>query len=440
MGCVRAARLLVMTFGSRIRATFFALSAAALVSCEGGASHVDGPKGANAFARFVALGTGLSMGVQSGGVLYESQVESWPALLARGAAVSFRIPLLRAPGCQPPRIAPLQLGVYLSGVSTTLVDSSCAGLLDTLTPPVNSLAISGASAYAALNLTPKIVVNSAVPYPAGDRARYPLVLASTQSQVTALRIQGATFVSVELGLTEVLGAATSGLLVPATSYTQTAPYTYVPATLFAPVFGAITDSVKLTGAKVVLLSVPKVTSLYAMRTAAELWSDRAELATYGINVTADCATSANVIFTGALVPALAAKFASTGAAQNLSCTDVPGAADAILTPADVSALDAVVTQMNAQIQQVAQTNGWAFADLSGVFPYAPAKPAYVAADQLTCVFPYGGYTSLDGVFPNAAGQQLIAYAAASAINTKYGFTLSIGPTSPTGVLAVKLCP
>jgi len=432
--------MLVMTFRSRIRATIFALSAAALASCESGASHVDGPKGANAFSRFVALGTGLSMGVQSGGVLYESQVESWPALLARGAAVSFRIPLLRAPGCQPPRVAPLQLGVYLSGVSTSLVDSSCAGLLDTLTPPVNSLAISGASAYAALNLTPKIVLNSVLPYPAGDRARYPLVLASTQSQVTALRIQGASFVAVELGLTEVLGAATSGLLVPATSYTQTAPYTYVPASVFAPVFSAITDSVKLTGAKVVLLSVPKVTSLYALRTAADLWNDRAELATFGINLSTDCSTSANVVFTGALIPALAVKFSSTGTAQNLSCTDVPGAADAILTPADIIALDAAVAQMNTQIQQVAQTNGWAFADLSGVFPFAPSKPAYVAADQLACVFPYGGFTSLDGVFPNAAGQQLIAYAAAAAINTKYGFTLPVAPVSPTGVLAAKLCP
>lgn len=416
------------------------LSAAALVSCEGGASHLDGPKGASAFDKFMVIGTGLSMGVQSGGVLYESQVEAWPALLARSASANFRMPLLRAPGCQPPRIAPLQLGVYLSGVSTTLVDSSCAGSLDTLTPPVNSLAISGASAYAALNLTPKIVLNSVIPYPAGDRARYPLVLASTQSQVTALRIQGASFVAVELGLAEVIGAATSGLLVPATSYTQTAPYTYVPASVFAPVFSAIADSVKLTGAKVVLLSVPKVTSLYALRTAAELWNDRAELATFGVSVAADCATSANLVFTGALVPALAAKFSSTGAAQSLSCTDVPGAADAILTPADVTALDAAVALMNTQIQQVAQTNGWAYSDLSGAFPYAPTKPAYVAADQLTCAFPYGGYTSLDGIFPNAAGQQLIAYAAAAAINTKYGFTLPTAPVSQIAVTAAKLCP
>lgn len=433
-----------------------ALGALAIASCEGSASHVDGPKGASAFGNYVAIGTGLSMGVQSGGVLYDSQVQAWPALLAHAVTpgftfvasdtvvngvVSFRMPLFRAPGCGPPLIAPLQFAVDLSGASTAAIDSTCAGVIDATLPPMSNLALQGASAWAALTLTPKVVLNSVVPYGAGDRARYPLVLGSTQSQVTALRIEGASFVSVELGLTEVLGAATSGLLVPATSYTQTTPYTYVPAAVFAPVFAAIADSVQLTGAKVVLLSVPKVSGLYALRPASELWSDRAELATFGINVTPDCGTSANFIFTGSLVPAMAATFAATGTPQSLSCTDVPGAADAILTPADITTLDAVVTQMNSQIQQVAQQNGWAFADLTGVYPPpASARIPYSAADQLTCVNPYGGFVSLDGVFPNAAGHAAIASAVANAVDARYGFTITVGASSPTGVTAVRLCP
>src|ERR1019366_5341831 len=183
-------------------------------------------------------------------------------------------------------------------------------------------------------------------------------------------------------------AATSGLLVAATSYTQAAPYTYVPAPVFAPVFSAIADSVKLTGARVVLLSVPKVSTLYALRPASELWNDKNELATFGINVTADCGTSPNFVFTATLVPSLAAAYAVTGTIQSLSCTDVPGSADAILTPADIATLDAVVTQMNVQIQQVASQNGWAFADLTDVYPPpVSVRPVYKAADQLTCVYP-----------------------------------------------------
>jgi hypothetical protein len=238
----------------------------------------------------------------------------------------------------------------------------------------------------------------------------------------------------------VLGAATSGLLVAATSYTQAAPYTYVPASVFEPVYTAIADSVKLTGAKVVLLGVPNVTTLYAMRSAAELWSDRTELASFGITVDADCATSGNSVFTGTLVPSLYVKYAATGAAQNLSCADVPGTADAILTPADLNKLADAVTAMNTVIQLIAQQNGWAFVDLSAVYPAASAKPAYAASDQLTCVYPYGAVTSLDGVFPNATGQQQIAYAVDAAVNAKYGFTFPTAPVSPVGVLAAKLCP
>ena len=432
-------------FRSRILAAVVAvstvaLSVVALGSCEGDAAHLSGPKGATAFDRFIVIGTGLSMGAQSGGIYFESQVGSWPALIAKSAGVNFRQALLRAPGCQPPRIAPLQLSVYLSGASVTGIDSTCAGTIDTLTPPMNNLAISGATAYAALFLTPKLVLNAVAPYPAGDRARYPLVLGSTQSQVTAMRIEGASFVAVELGMAEVLGAATSGLLVPATSYTQTAPYTYVPSSVFEPVYTAIADSVKLTGAKVALIGVPDVTRIYGMRVAAELWNDRAELATFGVIVNANCGTSPNSVFTGSLIPSLYAQYAATGAPQNLSCADVPGTADAVLTPADLVTLSSAVTAMNTKIQAVAQQNGWAFVDLFDVYPNLAVRAAYTAAEQLACVYPYGALTSLDGVFPNAAGQQQIAYAVDAAINAKYGFTLPVAQPAGLGAAAAKLCP
>jgi hypothetical protein len=404
----------------------------------------------------MAIGTGLSMGVQSGGVMYESQLQAWPALLAHAVipdsrfvisdtivnlVVPFRLPLLRTPGCQPPLVAPLEFAVDMSGASIVTIDSTCAGAIDSTTPPTSNLALQGASAWAALNLTPKTVVNAIAAFSAGDRARYPLVLGSTQSQVTALRVQAPTFVSVELGLTEVLGAATSGLLVPATAYDQTAPYTYVPAAVFAPVFTAIADSVALTKAKVVLLSVPKVSALYALRPAAELYADSTGLAMYGITVNANCATSANSVFTGTLIPTLAAQFAASGTRQSLSCADAPGTADGILTPADITTLDAVVTAMNAQIQQIAQQNGWAFADLTGVYPPPVSSRApYTAAEQLTCVYPYGAFVSLDGVFPSAQGQGAIASTVASAIDATYGFTITIGTPSPIGITAAKLCP
>ncbi|MFI5232024.1 MAG: hypothetical protein ACHQSE_05865 [Gemmatimonadales bacterium] len=429
---------------------------AALGACEGSDSHVDGPRGASAFGNYMAIGTGLSMGVQSGGVIYESQLQAWPALLAHAAVpgsqfvvsdtivnhvTAFRLPLLRTPGCQPPLVAPLSVAVDLAGVSIAAADSTCAGTTDTTTPPTNNVALAGASAWAAVNLTPRTVINALTGFSAADRARYPLVLGATQSQVTAMRVRVPTFVSVEFGLSEVLGAATTGLLVAATSYDQSAPYTYVPAAVFAPLFAAIADSVVLTNAKVVLLSVPKVSALYALRPASELAADSTELATFGITVNANCSASPNFVFTGTLVPALAAHFAATGTMQALSCADVPGTADGILTPADIATLDGVVDGMNAQIQQLAQQNGWAFADLTSVYPPpVSTRTPYAAADQLTCLYPYGSLVSLDGVFPSAQGQAAIAAAVAGAIDAKYGFTIAIDTPSLTGITAPKLCP
>ncbi|MFI5309906.1 MAG: hypothetical protein ACHQQ3_01625 [Gemmatimonadales bacterium] len=349
------------------------------------------------------------------------------------------MPLFRTPGCSPPLIAPLQLGRFLSGTSLVAPDSSCAGPVGIDALPLNNLAIPGANAWDALNLTPKAITAAPAKFGAGDRARYPLTLGSTQSQVTAMIIQRPTLIAIEVGLEEVVGALTTGLLVGATSYTQAAPFTFVPAPLFAPVYAAIADSARQTGARVVLLSVPHVTRLYGLRPAAELWAARADLATFGVAVAADCSGSANLVFTPSVVPALAARAAAALSAQALSCADVPGSADAILTPADVATLDAAVDQMNTQIKQLAGKNGWAFADLDATYAsFTVARPAYRAVEELACASPYGAYVSLDGVHPNVAGHVAVANLVAAAVNATYGFEIPV--SQPLSLARAILCP
>ena len=436
---MRCARIHGVTSLLRGRA-LAAVATLLLAACESGDAGVSGPKGRDAFARFVAIGTGFSAGVQSGGLFYNSQEQAWPALLAHQAGAGFVIPLLRSPGCPPPRIAPVGLTRLLSGASSAGVDSSCAGTLATLAPPLDNLALPGATAWAALSLTPKLVAAAPTRYSAGDRARYPLVLASTQSQLTAALVLHPTLVGVELGQAEVLSAATSGLLVQATSYTQATPFTYVPAAIFAPEFAAISDSLKRRStARVALLGVGRISNLVAFRTGGELAADRAGLAVAGVVVDANCDGNANLINTAAGVPVLVARAQSALAPQPLSCADVPGTSDGVLTPADVTALDAVVDQMNAQIKQVADQNGWGFVDVNAVWAAARAARApYAAAVQLSCAYPYGQYVSLDGVQFNVAGQQLVANAAAAALNQRYGFSIpavGVAPMTPS-----QLCP
>ena len=115
------------------RNRFFAvcsISLLALAACEGDDVRITGPKGQEAFERYVSIGTSVSMGVQSAGVYYATQQVAWPALLVHMArAPQFTIPLIQGPGCYSPIIAPLQFQRMLSGAplnSANSADMVCA--------------------------------------------------------------------------------------------------------------------------------------------------------------------------------------------------------------------------------------------------------------------------------------------------------------------------
>src|SRR6478672_6039709 len=89
-----------------------ALASIALVACS--EDRTTGPAGQEAFSKYVAIGTSLSMGDQSDGVVYFSQQHDWTALLAHAAFASYTQPLVAPPGCFSPLIAPLQFNRRLS--------------------------------------------------------------------------------------------------------------------------------------------------------------------------------------------------------------------------------------------------------------------------------------------------------------------------------------
>lgn len=366
------------------------------------------------------------MGVQSGGLASASQSVSWPALVAADAQATARQPLFRSPGCSPPLVAPLVLGRWLSGASTAAADTSCAGTTTAAAPPGGNLAIAGATAWDALWLTPKAVAAAPTKYAIADRQRYPVVLANTQSQVTAMLVQVPTFVAVELGLGEVIRAAVSGRVVTAESYDSPTDWTLAPAALFVAEFDAIADSLTKSGAKVVVLSVPHVTRFPAFRPASAIWAAQAALGGFGVLVAGDCATSTNVLHVAAIVPRLVQLALTAGVPQTLSCADVPGADDKILNASDLATIETAVDQINARLAQIAGEREWAFVDLEAVFAAMIAAAGdYSAQAQQTCVSPYGAFLSLDGIHPSAAGHRRVADAVNLAVNSKYGLALPI---------------
>jgi len=414
-----------------------ALALLVLASCS--QDRTTGPAGQQAFDRYVAIGTSLSMGVQSDGVVYFSQQHDWTKLLAHQAFASFSQPLAAPPGCFSPLIAPLQFNRRLSGISasanqtTSTPDTTCA-TFGAITLPTNDVAISGANTYDALYVTPETASVEGVK----RRRQYRLVLPPKTTQVTAIMRQAPTLVSVELGANEVLGVV-SGLLFPQAGYRGAAAQgTFVPNAVWQPVYDQLIDSVKKTGAKALLVGVPKPNGFVSLRTGDELYQDRAAFQNFGVIISSDCQGNPNSIFVPIKVTGAVGAAQATGQPQTLSCTDQPGAQDNILTPADIQTVNAVIDGMNSHIQSVAQANGWAYLDLATVWaPWLQRRPPFSVTALLTCNNPYGEYVSLDGVHPNAIGYQEMANAAADALNATYGFAI---PTNPQPVLTpAQLC-
>jgi lysophospholipase L1-like esterase len=149
------------------------------------------------------------------------------------------------------------------------------------------------------------------------------------------------------------------------------------------------------------------------------------LARFGILVSADCGASEsqNLIFVpakvvGAYAAAVAAQAAGQPAAP-LSCADVPGTQDFVLTATDVEALEAQLADMNAHVRNVAAQNGFAFFDLDPLYGRRHLKAPFSATTLLTSDEPYGPLISLDGVHPSAAGHRILAREAAKALNVTY---------------------
>ena len=404
-----------------------------------------GSDGIGDFHRYVAIGTSLSMGVQSDGVYYATQQHAWPAILAHMAfATSFTEPLIAGPGCYSPLIAPLQFQRRLSGaqypaISTTTNppgDQVCS-LLGGVTLPTNNVAIDGATTYAALRVTPETTAVAPTTVESDQRKRlYKAVLLPKNSQVTEMMAQNPTLVSVELGANEVLRTVTGGILVPAAAYRQPDnTFTFYPIGLWQPQYDAIVDSVAKTGAKALLVSVPLIPSLVGVYPGDDFYQQAAAFQSFGVIVNPDCQGNTNLIYAfGKVLTAL-----GSPKPYNFSCTNNPAAADFILTPADTAFIDTQIRQMNAHIESQATSHSWAYLDLNGsLASFVSAKTPFNLSKFLGCTRPFGQYISLDGIHPTADGQQEIANAAAVALNTAYGF--EIPPNPVPAKTPAQLCP
>lgn len=370
------------------------------------AAH-DLSEGRGVFNRYVAIGTSISMGVQSDGVIAATQETSWPAQLAALAHRTITQPYIDGTGCRSPLIAPLASGRRLSGepAGADAATLSCSPLRADVVEPVQNLAINGARTQDALFTTPENSTD------AGNRRLIGRVLQPGMTQVSSMLAQNPKLVSVELGGNEVLNAR-SGIVIPGA--------TIVPYAVWAPLYDAVLDQVTSVAKEAVIVGlIDDVGSFPAFRRGDEMWQQRFVFAALHVTVADDCMNSPNLLFVPVLVPTAVGTAAATGSATLHCAAGGQTTQDFILDPGEASAVNALLAQMNAHIRQEADRRGLAYFALQVLYGRSDIKGPFNPVALMTSPQPYGPLISLDGIHPSAAGASVLAEAAARALDERY---------------------
>jgi hypothetical protein len=376
-------------------------------------------EGRGVFQRYFAIGTSVSAGVQSDGLVAATQLTSWPAQLAAAAGRTLNLPLIDAPGCKPPLAAPVMFGKRISGEGAADDPSqlSCAPLQAGVFLPVDNVGLNGARANDALYTTPENITDQ------GNAKIYGRVLQPGQTQVSTMMAANPKLVSVELGANEVLEAR-YGIAIEGGNL---AAYD-----AWAPVYDKILDSVqKVTKMAVVVGLIDDLGHAAAFRTGDEIWNDRDFFLTHlYVAIQPDCQNSPNLISVPYAVPlaaqAGAASFHQGFTPYAFSCAGHgPFDPDFILTPDEQTRVNDLMHRMTAHIQAEALKRGFAYFSLGALYDRADIKGQFSAAVLLGTATPYGDYFSLDGLHPSALGQTVLARAAAQALNDTYGLGIPL---------------
>jgi lysophospholipase L1-like esterase len=428
-----------------MRISRLAIAALALPLLAGCSSLVDNqtmgphgtPSGGAMFANYVALGTSISAGVQSGGIDDSTQKQAFPYLLdtqmGLTPGVNWFYPSFPFPGCTPPYSNPLT-STYVGGTASTctLINPSY------VRPYQNNLGVPSIRLAQVLNIDD-------LSYPPTDTLKAALFVTGGRNPIDLVKTAQPTFVTFELGANDVLGAATHGSAALLT-----------PVATFEAQWSAIADTVQATGAKVAVANVPNVTVIPHFSAGVIFWClhnggaycpaaaglPAATLPYSSPLFTVDSSCIASALYpakgvgdltlvtfkatatiTGALAqsgPATLNCAAGTATAAGVSTAASGGF---VLTPATVAAIATEVVQIDSFIHLQAIARNWAYVDFNGLLAansaLIPKFPNFSTPATL-----FGVLFSLDGIHPTAAGHKAIADAFVAAINAKYGSTLT----------------
>ncbi|HEX4954836.1 MAG TPA: SGNH/GDSL hydrolase family protein [Thermoanaerobaculia bacterium] len=357
------------------------------------------------FTRYVALGDSLTAAFMSGGLINEVQRNSYPALIntQAGGRADFQQPLVGTPGI-PPLLDLVSLRPLIIAPK-----SSTNGLPQNLglQRPYDNLAVPGFRVRDVLNNPTGNGLVDLILRPPGFGN------ASALQQALLLR---PTFVTLWIGNNDVLGAATSGIVIEGVTLT--------PVAQFEQQLRSIVSPIRAAGANLAIANIPNVTVIPFVTT----------IPPVVVNPT----TNMPVLVNGQPVPLL-------GPNGPLALTDrvlltasgplsrgigiplgIPGgtgmalSTQFVLDGNELAMLSSRVAAYNDVIRRVASEAGAALVDMNGAFNEIAAEGLEIAGIEFSSAFLTGGIFSYDGVHPTPFGYAFTANEFIAAINERFG--------------------
>jgi lysophospholipase L1-like esterase len=366
----------------------------ALLLAAGAASAVD--TGTADFSRYVAFGDSLTAGFSSGSLVQTFQANSYPILIYRqatGQTTGFEQPLVRDPGIPPI----LQLVSLVPRPVIAPKPGQGAPINLTLPRPYNNIAVPGAKVHDVVatkfgGLHDLILRNN---------PNAPPEQTFTQLQ-EGLSLRP-TFATLWIGNNDVLGAATSGIVIDGVTLT--------PVAQFEAEYRNIVNAITASGAKMALANIADVTSIPFVTTVPRF-------------VTIP-QTGQQVTLIGPNGPLQAGDFVLLTATASIAAGHgLPGQPpltnQEVLSASEVAAIQARLQAYNTIISAVANEKGAALVDENARLRQLATTGVSVGGVTYTSAFLTGGVFSYDGVHPTAMGYALIANDFIAAINDKFG--------------------
>lgn len=352
--------------------------------------------GSASFSVVAAIGTSVSAGYESGGLVVHHQQKAFPYAFAKQVGAAFAIPSVSAYGLPPL----LQIAGWTQGGQPIINNVGRAPGTPTNTQPApyNNMAVPGAVLFD---------VTSDARYGSGAFpfiARPGLQLGSILDQVAMLN---PTFVTFEMGANEVLGPASQGSGTP-----------IINAASFGALLSATLDSLEALrpGAHVAIFTVPDITSLPYFTTISPRLDPTGTCRVLGPGPAPLKDNDLVLLTAGALLAN--GDGVPTGCTPNAKNTALP--ATMVLLEASVTSIQAAVDGYNAAIRAAATARGYALVDLNGLLRQAAATGFVFQGQTYTSDFVTGGLISLDGIHPTDLGHGIICNALIDAVNATFG--------------------